>query len=96
MSKLHVINARIGHFVSQGFSGVELYRQLQIDPALPTFFTEKEVAELIGLSSAALRQRRARKQDPYYEQISSRCVRYPRHAVFAWLAERAKKSGEVA
>ena len=93
MSISTIVNERVALFAARGLSGSELFRQLQADAEMPLFLCESEVAHLLGLSPAALRQRRARRMPPEFVSVSSRCVRYLRPAVFGWLAERAERNG---
>jgi predicted DNA-binding transcriptional regulator AlpA len=90
MAKTQLVNERVAFHVSQGLNGSGLFRALQTDSALPAFLDEPTVCELTGLSPSALRQRRARRQEPRHTSLSSRCVRYSTAEVFRWLASRAE------
>jgi hypothetical protein len=47
--------------------------------------TEQEAAAFLGLSVRFLQNRRTRGGGPLYAEISSRCVRYRRRDLIAWL-----------
>ncbi len=95
MSIIKIVNERVALFAARGLTGAEIFRQLQADADMPLLLCEIEVAHLLGLSQAALRQRRARRMPPEFVSVSSRCVRYLRPAVFGWLAERAERNGRA-
>jgi predicted DNA-binding transcriptional regulator AlpA len=78
---------RQSYWLERGFAGPELYRHLATDPELPLYFSEREAAELAGLSPSSLTTRRARKMAPSYIAHSSKRVRYPRADLMTWLAD---------
>jgi predicted DNA-binding transcriptional regulator AlpA len=92
MANTQLVNDRIAFFVSQGLTGAALFNALKSDPGLPAFLVESEVAAITGLTPAALRQRRARRQNPPFTSLSRKAVRYERASFFAWLAARAAES----
>ena len=57
-------------------------------PEPDLYLSEVRVAELFGVSPRTLQQWRLRGGGPPFVQISSRCVRYPRHGLDLWMLER--------
>jgi predicted DNA-binding transcriptional regulator AlpA len=58
--------------------------------------TTKQVAQLLGVSEAWLKKRRADGTGPPYEKISTRCVRYPRNGLRPWREERDRVARRAA
>lgn len=48
--------------------------------------TEKQAAELTGLSIKCLQMRRWKKQPPAFVKLGGRLVRYEKQALDAWIA----------
>jgi predicted DNA-binding transcriptional regulator AlpA len=53
---------------------------------------EKEVAEILGLSSATLRNWRTRGDGPPFVRLSGRAIRYEPVALREWVAHRTRRS----
>jgi predicted DNA-binding transcriptional regulator AlpA len=53
---------------------------------------EKEVADLLGLSSATLRNWRTRGDGPPFVRLSGRAIRYQPVALREWVAQRTRRS----
>jgi predicted DNA-binding transcriptional regulator AlpA len=53
---------------------------------------EKEVAEILGLSSATLRNWRTRGDGPPFVRLSRRAIRYEPVALREWVAQRTRRS----
>lgn len=68
-------------------TGRAVFDALASDPELPNLFDEADAAAIAGLSSHAMKQRRARGMQPTFMRLSVRCVRYPREALCGWLAD---------
>lgn len=82
-----LFSQRQAHWTAAGLSGRAVYDALASDSELPNFFTEADAAAIAGLSSHAMKQRRARGMQPTFTRLSVRCVRYPRESVCTWLAD---------
>lgn len=52
-----------------------------------------EIAAMLGLTAKTLENMRGRREGPPYVRVSNRAIRYSRHAVAAWLAERTVTPG---
>ncbi len=78
---------RLAYHAQQGHGGAELYRQLASDAEVAPFFDQPEVAEILGVSGEALKQRRALGRPPEYIKLSQNLIRYPRDAVCMLLAD---------
>jgi predicted DNA-binding transcriptional regulator AlpA len=50
--------------------------------------TEKEAAEMIGLTPRFLQNRRTRGDSPRFVRISARCVRYRASDIVEWAEQR--------
>ncbi len=61
-------------------------------PAPPVLLTEEQAAAAIGLSQRFLQARRYRGDGPRFVRISSRCVRYRRQDLEAWIQARVRSS----
>lgn len=61
-------------------------------PDTPLLLSEKEVAELLGFSPRTLQAWRVRGGGPEYVEVSSRCIRYRRCDLDAWIEERRRRS----
>ena len=83
-------NERQAHWAGEGLSGRAVYDRLAADHELPAFFDEGDVAAIAGLSTHAIKARRARGMRPDFLKLSTRNVRYPREAVCTWLADMFK------
>ena len=57
-----------------------------------TILNERDTATLLGLTARALQSWRMRGYGPPFVRISSRCVRYRREDLDAWLAARVVRS----
>lgn len=77
---------RQAFWINEGHFGRTVYDKLSTDSELPMYFTQEQAAEIVGLSPAAMHQRRSRKMPPSYISVS-RAVRYPRHELISWLAD---------
>lgn len=86
-SAAQLFSERQAHWVGQGLSGRDVFLALAKDHELPSFFTESDLAEISGLTTHAMKQRRVRAMDPAFVRFSVRCVRYTREAVCIWLAD---------
>ena len=84
---------RQAHWTSIGLAGSAVYEALAADPDLPAHFCEKDVAAVFGLSTHAVKMRRARNMKPDFVRISRNCVRYPREAVCRALAQMYTQRG---
>jgi phage terminase Nu1 subunit (DNA packaging protein) len=60
--------------------------------AEPLLMNEKEAAELLGFAVRTLQTWRSRGGGPPFIGVSSRCVRYQREDLLAWIAERRRLS----
>jgi predicted DNA-binding transcriptional regulator AlpA len=58
--------------------------------------TEKQVASMLSLEPATLRNWRVKGQGPRFVRLSRRAIRYSRVDVGEWLASRARRSTSVA
>ena len=58
----------------------------------PLLMNEKEAAELLGFAVRTLQTWRSRGGGPPFIRVSSRCVRYRREDLLAWIAERRRLS----
>ena len=76
---------RQAYWIGEKKTGSSLYEALASDDTLPDYFTQKELAAIVGLSTHAIKMRRVRGKEPSFMRISDRCVRYPRQAVCDWL-----------
>jgi hypothetical protein len=86
-SNSFLFSQRQAYWTAQGYKGRAVYDQLATDAELPPQFTQSDITEISGLSSFALKQRRARGMAPAFLRLSSQFVRYPREALCSWLAE---------
>lgn len=60
-----------------------------------TLLSPKRVAALLGVSPRALEAWRLRGEGPSFIRISSRCIRYRRSDVEAWLDQRVHGTSAV-
>ena len=54
--------------------------------------TPREAAEQLSVAVQTLAHWRVRGSGPQFVHLSSRCVRYPKLALEAWLTERVQES----
>lgn len=85
---LKLVSARQAYFTSRGIVGRELYVRLAADEELPASFREPAAAAIYGLSTHAMKQRRARGMKPDYVRVSHNSVLYTRASIFTDLADR--------
>lgn len=83
-----LVSQRLAHWVSQGKFGGQVYEAMASDPELPANYWEPETAEIYGVTTHAMKQRRARGAPPSYIKISRNRVMYTREAIFRDLARR--------
>lgn len=59
------------------------------ETVLPRFYTEAQVAEMLGISERTMQARRMRGADvPPYIQPSPKLLRYPADALRRWVEEQ--------
>jgi excisionase family DNA binding protein len=56
--------------------------------------SERQVAEMVGLSLATLRRWRAKKQGPAFAKLGASSVRYRYQDVMAWIESRVVATEE--
>lgn len=57
-----------------------------------TYMDTKEAAEYLGVSRQFLEKARSRGAGPAYHALTTRCIRYTRADLDAWVAERRRNS----
>lgn len=60
--------------------------------AEPQLLTEREAAELLGLTRSFMQARRVRGDGPKFVRISSRCIRYDIQDLKAWISDLRRDS----
>lgn len=58
----------------------------------PLLMNENEAAELLGFSVRTLQTWRFRGGGPQFIRVSSRCIRYRREDLEAWIEERTRRT----
>ena len=58
----------------------------------PQLLTEREAAELLGLTRSFMQARRVRGDGPKFVRISSRCIRYDIQDLKAWISDLRRDS----
>ena len=53
---------------------------------------ERQAANLIGVTTRFMQQRRRTGDGPVFIRVSSRCVRYRLRDITAWIEQRMRKS----
>lgn len=66
----------------------------QVDGVEKKFLTREEAARLLGLRPQTLANFTWKNEGPPYIRISSRCLRYDREALLAWMKDREVRPGE--
>lgn len=81
-----LFSERQAHFVRQGLTGRAVFEALAADDVLPASFDEKDLAAIAGVTTHAIKMRRARGSEPSFLKLSRKCIRYPRESACSWLA----------
>lgn len=60
-------------------------------PTIPTFLTESEAAEYLGISKKTLQRWRFGSRGPNYVRVAGRLIRYPQAILDAWMDQQTIK-----
>ncbi|MER9596079.1 hypothetical protein [Mesorhizobium sp. M0244] len=82
-----LFGARSAFWTSQGHTGRALYLALAADSELPDNLLQEDVAAILNIDPASVKQRRVRGEEPSFLKPSGKIVLYPRSLFCMWLAD---------
>ncbi|WFU88740.1 hypothetical protein QA644_06660 [Rhizobium sp. CC1099] len=78
---------RSAFWTSKGIVGRALYIALAADSELPDNLLQEDVAAILNIDPASVKQRRVRGEEPSFLKLSGKIVLYPRSLFCMWLAD---------
>ncbi|MGI0528003.1 hypothetical protein [Rhizobium giardinii] len=86
-STAQLFGERSAFWTNQGLVGRDLYLALAADSRLPEHLLQEDLAAILHIDPASVKQRRVRGEEPGFLKLSGKIVLYPRSLFCMWLAD---------